>query len=381
MRTDTNQEELAGKLGRLMHLLQVDPANGALRRQCVDMAAALGKFDIVTQLAETALALNAADPLGHFDKATGLIGQRDYRGALDILENLEQQVGRDMAVQMNRALCHYCLAEYAQAQPLLQNCYGSGMRNAGVVRLLVSTLHHLGEMDAAADIAGENTEVALTDGPLAGVYALMYLDVGDSINAGRWAKVALQISPHCIDARITQATLLTEQMQLDAARQMLEGVMADAPQTGRAWIGMGALSLLANDIGAAKGQLTRGLELMPGHVGSWHVLAWAQLLSGELNLAEKTFETALAADRNFAESHGGLAVVAAMRGERERAQQFIKVALRLDPACLSAKFAEAVLAANADPARAQAIIRGVVTGLSSSSSSALSQMLAKMTRH
>lgn len=381
MSSHASKEELSGKLGRLMSFLQGDPANAVLRRQCVDIAAALGKFDVVNRLAEAALAADPTDALAKFDRATGLIGNRDYRAALDLLNTLEEQVGQDMAVQMNRALCHYCLGEYLQARPLLQNCYRSGMRNAGLVRLLVSTFHHLGVMEEAVKIAGENAEVAAADGPLAGVYALMYLDTGDSASAGRWANIALQFNPRCVDGRVTQATLLTEQMRLDHAKQMLEEVIADAPQTGRAWIGLGALSLLARDFGASKEQISRGLELMPEHLGSWHLLAWTQLMSGNLDAAQSTFERALAADRTFAESHGGLAVIAAMRAERDRAQQYIKVALRLDPACLSARFAEAVLAANADPARAQDIIRTVVNGLGSANGSALSQMLTKMTRH
>jgi tetratricopeptide (TPR) repeat protein len=381
MRADTNQEELAGRLDRLMSMLQTDPANGPLRRQCVDLASSLGKFDVVIDLAEAALALDAANPMASFDKATGLIGNRDYRGALQILEDLDGRVGQDMAIAMNRALCHYCLAEYEQARPLLETCYGSGMRHAGLVRLLVSTLHHLGAMDGAARVADENTAVALADGPLAGVFALMYLDNDDAAKASRWAKVALQLNPRSIDGRVVEGTLLTSRMQLDKAKQMLESVLADAPQTGRAWIGIGALSLLARDLATAKEQISRGLELMPGHVGSWHLLGWTQLMAGDLNAAEKTFDTALAADRNFSESHGALAVIAAMRGEKERAQQFMKVALKLDAGCLSAKFAEAVLAGNADPARAQSIIRDTVGGLSSKDGSALSQLLGKMTRH
>lgn len=381
MRTEIGQSESSAKLGRLLSLQAIDPQNQALRRQCVDLAASLGKFDVVIGLAEAALAADAADALAGFDLATGRIGQRNYRAALDILEELERQVGRDMAVRMNRALCHYCLGEYASALPLLQDCYGAGMRNASALRLLVSTLHHLGELDEALKMVGSNVEPAQGDGPLAGVYALLYLDCGDSLNAARWAKVALAANPRSIDGRITQATLDTERMQLDAARGMLQGVIDDAPDNGRAWVGMGALSMLANDLAAAKQQLARGVELMPGHVGSWHVLAWAQLMSGELGEAQRNFEAALEADRNFAESHGGLAVVAAMRGERERAQHLIAVALRLDPASLSAKFAAALLAGHADPARAQSIIRDTVQGLGSASGSALSQLLTKMTRH
>jgi Flp pilus assembly protein TadD len=52
---------------------------------------------------------------------------------------------------------------------------------------------------------------------------------------------------------------------------------------------------------------------------------------------------ALALDRNFAESHGGLAVVAVLQGREEEARASLKRALRLDPQAMSAQYAEMLL--------------------------------------
>ncbi len=82
---------------------------------------------------------------------------------------------------------------------------------------------------------------------------------------------------------------------------------------------------------------------MPEHIGSWHVLAWIQLLQGELVAAERAFERSMTLDRNFSETHGGLAVIAALQGREEEARTSLKRALRLDPQSMSAQCARIVL--------------------------------------
>jgi Tfp pilus assembly protein PilF len=82
---------------------------------------------------------------------------------------------------------------------------------------------------------------------------------------------------------------------------------------------------------------------MPEHVGTWHVLGWTQLMQGDVSAAQRAFERALAADRNFAESHGGLAVVAAMQGRDEEARQSIRRALRLNREAMSPQYAQLLL--------------------------------------
>jgi Flp pilus assembly protein TadD len=66
-------------------------------------------------------------------------------------------------------------------------------------------------------------------------------------------------------------------------------------------------------------------------------------LAKALDAAQAAFERALGLDRNFAETHAGLASVAAIRGQRAEAERLIEVAQRLDPKCLSAQFARSVL--------------------------------------
>ena len=89
-------------------------------------------------------------------------------------------------------------------------------------------------------------------------------------------------------------------------------------------------------------------------------LAWALLLQDKLDEARQAFEAALALDRNFGESHGGLAVALAMQGLQAEAEQSIERALRLDREGMSAQYARAVLRGEARDPRA---IRQLATRL------------------
>ncbi len=368
----------ADKLGRLRKLLQADPTNASLRRQCVDLATQAGQYEIVVQLADSALAAAPADTGALFDKATGLIGQRAYRPALDLLRQLEPAAAADSAVQMNVALCWYCLGDFASAKQHLDACRAAGVKTPGMLRMLVSSCHHLGLLDEAVSIAGENEAAASSDAGLAGVFALLYLDADDPARAAKFAGIALRLNPKSLDGRVTEATLLTARAQTERAKQMLEGVIEDAPTTARAWIGLGSLSLLAQQLDAARQQLRRGLDLMPEFVGAWQLLGWAQLVSGELSTAAETFERARVVDPDFAETHGGLATVAAMRGEDQRARELIDAALRLDQDCFAAQVAQSVLLGRSGrPAQAQELIANAVAGLGAKDGIALSRLLLR----
>lgn len=82
---------------------------------------------------------------------------------------------------------------------------------------------------------------------------------------------------------------------------------------------------------------------MPGHVGSPQAVGWCRVLQQDLPAARAHFEHALAMDRNFAESHGALAVVDALQAHPADARRGIARALRLDRGCVSAVLAQKLL--------------------------------------
>jgi tetratricopeptide (TPR) repeat protein len=365
------------RLASLERLLQSDPGNDHLLRECAALALRRRDFDLLTRITEARLRGEPTDALALAVRAQALIAAQEYRRAAEILESLVGAHPAEQAIRQDLALCHYCLGEYERARPLLEAAYGAGERSAGLLRLLVSSEHHLGRLPEAVAIADANSVPARADAALAGVYALLYLDESRSTDAAHWAGIALALDPECVDALTAQGTLAVTRGQAAEAQACFERALALAPATGRAWIGLGGIELLNQRLPQALEHLGRGVELMGSHVGSWHMLAWTYLLAGDLAGAEGAFEKALALNRNFAETHGGLGAVAALRGDTATAEREIETALRLDRRCLSAQFARSVLAGkDGDSGRARSIVLSAFSRLTADPAMAFARQFA-----
>jgi tetratricopeptide (TPR) repeat protein len=357
------------RLQSLLCMLQADPANSVLRSHCINTALALGDYQQAQQLVDDRLRHAPTDPHA----------RKEYGNAIPQLDALLSNGHRQPGILVNLGLCHYCLAQFAAARAPLQEAYEMGERSAGLLRLWISTLHHLGMLDEALAAADTCGAAASSDGALAGVLALLYLDAEQAAAAARWAAVALEFNPSSVDGLVVQGMLHIAQMRTDEAKGQFERVLELAPRAGRAWLGLGTLALLAKDLGAAKELFEKALQHMGGHVGTLHMLAWTNFAAGDFAGAERSFTDALALNRNFAETHGGLAVLAAFRGEHSAAQRSIDIAERLDPECLSAKLARAVLAgADSGPELAQRMIAEAAGALAGNDSSALGRLLGSL---
>lgn len=369
------------RLEQLQRLLRADPGNPRLARECVELALACGEYDFVLQRTRDILSAAPQDLTASFDRATALIGKRAYADAIGVLREIVALHPELLAAQVNLGLCHHLLAQFADARTPLEAAYQAGERSCGVLRLLVSTYHHLGLLNEALAIARENPQAAAADAGLAGVYALAYLDANQAQSAAKWATKALAADPDSIDGLTVQATLDASKRDVAPARERYERVLQLSPQNGRAWVGLGTLALLDKNLPRARELLTRGVELMPTHVGSWLILAWVHLFSRDLDSAEQVLRTAARIDRNFSEVQGGLAAVAALRGDVQEAQRGIEVALRLDPKCLSAQFARSVLISRSgDPEQGRELLRQTVSDLSSGDGNLLIRILEQATR-
>ena len=374
--------ETIERFERLRSLHRLDPANDRLARDCIDAALQAGAYDFVLERSVQALAATPADLQALFDNASALIGLRDYRGAIGSLRSLLERQPQVHAARINLGLCHYALGEFAEAREPLDAVYLAGDRSAGLLRLIVSTYHHLGLIDEALAVCEANPAPSGADAALAGVYALVYMDAEMPQPAGEWAARALAANPRSVDGLIVDGTLNILKFDLPRAREQFDLALEIAPATARAFIGLGTLALLENDLARARTQLARGVELMPTHVGSWHVLAWAHLMARDLDAAEAAMLHALELDRNFAETHGGLASIAALRGNRAEAQRLIEVALRLDAKCLSAQFARSVLLGlSGRAADAKRLVLSTASGLAAEDGSVLSRVIERVTRH
>jgi tetratricopeptide (TPR) repeat protein len=353
----------AARLERLKSLLLSDPQNERLDRECIGLALEAGDYQFVKERASATLATSGESVPALFNLATALIGLRDYAAAIEPLESVVSREPHLVPARINLGLCYYILQQYPSARAHLDAAYEAGDRSVDVLRLIVSTYHHLGLIAEAVAIADANPPPAQARAGLMGVYALLYIDADQPVPAARYASLALAANPDSIDGLVAQGTLDAARLRTERAREKFSRAAELAPGTGRAWIGLGSLSLLERNFERAREQIERGLDSMPSHTGSWLLLAWVHLFTGNLDAAEQTLRHTLDLDRNFAEAHGTLAAVLAMRGDREAAEREIEVAQRLDADGLSVQFARSMLVARTDSAAAIRMLQTSLAGL------------------
>ena len=329
------------RLASLRRFLEVEPDNVRLRRDVVDTAVAAGDFEYLRAFAESRLADVPADPEAQFDRATALMGLRDFAGALDALAPLDVTIP---GVRFNLGFCLFMSNRYEDARPYFSAAYDFGDRSPTLLRFLILCLQHQGSFEAAIRIANDNEQVVVGDGNLAGTCALLFADNSDTANSSRLARIALASNPANLDALVTIGLLESLNLNNVAASAAFAKALEIQPANGRAWIGLASQSLLRQDFASAVDQFKRALADLPQHVGSWNALGWTHLLAGNLDEAENVLRHALELNRNFAENHGTLAVVAAMRGDRVAAERGIQIAERLDPDCMSIHYAKSLLA-------------------------------------
>ena len=92
------------------------------------------------------------------------------------------------------------------------------------------------------------------------------------------------------------------------AAALFEQVLQRESDNGRAWLGLGLVRLYQQDHQRAITALEKASQLMPRSAGTIVALGWAKVANKDMLGAEQVFRQAITADRNFAESHGGLAV-------------------------------------------------------------------------
>jgi tetratricopeptide (TPR) repeat protein len=342
-----SQANPALRLERLVPLLRSEPDNLPLHRECVELAMAGGDFARALELVDARLTRHPAEAEALFARSNVLIGLKRYGEAVEILKSLEQQGIAQQAVLKNLATCHYLLHQFENSRAYARQLLAAGDKSAGTLHLLIGSLHHLGEMDEAVQLADEHADVAATDGLLAGSCAMVYVDTEQVAKAARFAAIALARNPDSLDGLTAQATINAVELNTDQALRQYSRIIELAPNSGRAWLGLGMLATLAQDFMKARELLSRATELMPKHIGSWHSRAWAHLFSGDMAGAEQHFTTALELDRNFAESHGAMAAMLAMKGDRAGAEREIEIAERLDRSGMTVQFARAVLLSQA----------------------------------
>jgi tetratricopeptide (TPR) repeat protein len=326
-----------GRLTSLLAFLELDPDNPNLLTNAAEEAMAGNDFDLARDLLERAENAAVGDP--KLQNLSGLLALREGRwpDAAECFQDLLDRHEGDSNVQFNLAWVKALQDDHQGSLDLLND--ETVLAAPAAAGLKVQMMHHLGRIE---DAVGEGERLlALVPGndDLLGALSVAAMDNDDIERATRYAQQSTTSS----DALSTQGLLLLDQDQALLAISLFDKVLAKKPDAPRALLGKGLADLSLGRPGKAAISLERGAEIFGDHLGSWIGAGWAWFAAGDVLRSRHAFETALALDDNFAESHGGLAVLDLATGDVQSARRRSDIALKLDKECLGGMLARTLL--------------------------------------
>lgn len=350
------------KLPRIEGYLLADPRNLDLLAMAIDLSMAVGDVSRARRHAEAALAHYPDDVFFMARMGTILMAQQDWNGAANYF-GFALSKNRDIALAYNLSYCYTWLGKHREAFDTLVGYGAEGPLPPHAVTLLLRALHHLGELDKALVLIEAEMARCDLDPAFLGAASMVYFDNGNVDESVRLSDLALAQGARPLEALVVSASLALGRADVDSAVKTFNEVLAKYPTEGRSWSGLGLASMLKRDLPEAEQQLTQAVKYMPAHVGTLHALAWCKILLNDLAAAQTIFLQTLEMDRNFGDSHGGLAVVQAFFGEKQAAEASIKRAVGLSRTGLPAKFARMVLDGEvSDPVKFRSLVPQLLAG-------------------
>lgn len=334
--------QLQTEIARFEAFLQADPANPHLLRELGERLHHAGRLDEALACFRQITALTPDSAIARSRIASVYLSQGQFGEASTALAELIAGGDTSPALQHNLGLALYYQDRYADAALAFQAAQAGGITDAANAKYLAHCLHHEGELDAAAAACEQWVQAA--DGPESkGYLSLLAFDQGERARAGALASAVLDEQPDSIDANAVAGSLALEEQQMDVASRCFARILSQRQDNGRAWLGMGLTYLHAEQHSQAIDAMSRASTCMPGHAGTLVALGWTRLNAGDAAGAEVEFRRAIGADRNFAETHGGLAAALVHLQRIDEAKQAITVANKLDARNFGAIYARAAM--------------------------------------
>jgi tetratricopeptide (TPR) repeat protein len=332
----------AARLSRLIKYLAREPSNLLLRRDALREACRLNAWDTLKRLVDEGLAGTPGD-------AALLAWQGFSNLQLKQFGQAEAALTKAMAQGLEPAEIRYNLA----VAQFLQRNFEAALRQLSApllpfelpaaLLLRARCQHALARPNDAIDSIQSYLKSQPEDPEANGLFALLLYESNHHHRAADRMQIALKIDPTQREALVTQATMQLDARDFENAKGTFGEVVRAHPTCGRGWLGLALVNLANLDLREAANSVQMASRYMPEHIGTWHVNAWIHLLLGDVATAERAFHSALAIDRNFADSHGGLAVIEVICDRVDQARMSIKRALKLDPNSLAARYAEHLL--------------------------------------
>lgn len=320
------------RLSRLLGFLRVDPGNLSLLSDAASAAFDQGELDIALELLDRYEALSPLPPALLNLRALAALSQKRFADAAAIFETLPSAP----VVRFNLAWCRAMMEDYEGALALLDDETVAASPHAASLK--IEMMHHLDQLEDALACGLGLAELYPDNAALMGALANVAMDSED-LELTRFYAERAGDRP---EGQAALGMLMLNDEKVADALGHFDRALSARPDDGRALLGKG-LGLLVSGDASATGFIDKGAEVFGDHLGSWIAAGWAYFAKGDYQTSRARFETALALDDTFSESHGGLAVLDVIEGDLQSARRRTEVALRLDRECASAALAQSLL--------------------------------------
>jgi len=341
MTTDTPSPQ-HDRLVRLLGFLSHDPTNPMLLTDALRLAIEAGDLGNGKRLLDH-LAQHPVDDPQVCALALHLALQaHDFSTAAAYGDKAVQAGVEHPAVIYNAAFAHFYSGDYLGTTELFAR-HAAGQDNSAALLLHARALHHQELTEEAEPLVAQALAQEPQSNEARGLLALLRYENDDLDSALSLSREVLVEDPDQLDALIACASAHFEQRDIGASRNAWEHTVQAHPRCGRAWSGLGQLEFNELQFDQAEQHLRQAVEFMPDHIGTWHLLAWIYILRNDSRAAREALLKSYELDRNFGETHGGLAVVDIMDGLEDEGRFGIRRALKLNPDGLGARYAEMLL--------------------------------------
>ncbi|GAB3040361.1 hypothetical protein GCM10027285_26690 [Oleiagrimonas citrea] len=331
------------RVERLKSFYEHDPQNSALICDLLDAYMQDGVLQECIRFLADLPDHVRSQPGVRFREARVAMLRGELEDAASLLQSLLDSGTDAWAIRHDLALVQSHMGDPEAALQTLSPLL-SDSRTDSSVRLLEARLRYSkGELDTALEVTENVLRASPDEADAQGLRALLLFDMGEISTAREAAERCLSTHPGQSDAMLVAGTVALWDQRLDVAETALSEVARNPAFAGRALSGLGQLHMVQGELPRAIETLELAVQRMPGHIGTWHALAWCQLLSGDVGGAQRSIEKAFELDRSFGETHGGFAIVHALHGRTEEAEAAIRRAQRLDPNGRNFLYAKALL--------------------------------------
>lgn len=333
----------SNRLVRLLGFIEADPANTTLLLDALSLAISTGAADYAQQLLEHVQTHRIEHAEVHAQLAHLLLIKGDHAAAGEQGDLAIQAGLAHPAVLFNTAYGHFYSSNYSQAAAILAKI--TALDDAPVASLILHAraLHHQELPEPAEALLTRALQQSPELIEAKGLLALLLNERGDNGEALKLAHEVLAQDANQLDALLACGSANFEQGHIEAARKTWLHTVAAHPTCGRAWSGLALVEFNELEFVHAEEHLQKAVTYMPNHIGTWHILAWIYILQNDSARARAALDKSYELDRNFGETHGGLAIVDVLDGLDAEARLKIRRALKLNPLGMSAHYAEMLL--------------------------------------